>query len=51
MYIATSVHKKVVTTKKYKMSCNSQILKIFIIMIFTVLLLLRTLSSCYFFYM
>ena len=30
------------------MSCNSQMLKIFIIMIFTVLLLVRTFSCCYF---
>ena len=33
--------KKVVTAKIYKMSCNSQILKIFIIMIFTVFYLLE----------
>ena len=41
--------KKVVTTKIYKMSGNSQILIVLIIMIFTVLLLIvRTLSCCYF---
>ena len=47
-YISLPQCKKVVTTKIYKMSCNSQIMRVLNIMVFTVLILIRTFSCCYF---